>query len=61
VPVDAILAFEQALYQYADARGGQVLAEIRDKKDLTPELRKQMDELITGAKAEFMAARSKAA
>jgi F-type H+-transporting ATPase subunit alpha len=61
VPVDALLAFEQALYQYADARGGQVLAEIRDKKDLTPELRKQMDELITGAKAEFMAARSKAA
>src|SRR6185295_12282104 len=33
VPVDAIPAFEQALYQYAEVRGGAVLAEIREKKE----------------------------
>jgi F-type H+-transporting ATPase subunit alpha len=57
LPVDAILPFEQALHQYADARGAQVLAEIRDKRELTDALRGQMDELIQGAKAEFMASR----
>jgi F-type H+/Na+-transporting ATPase subunit alpha len=57
MPVDAIQAFEQALYQYAEARGAQVLAEIREKRELSDALRKQIDELIAGAKAEFMAAR----
>ena len=57
MPVDAILAFEPALYQYADARGAQVLAEIREKKEISDALRTQLNELIGGAKAEFMAAR----
>jgi F-type H+-transporting ATPase subunit alpha len=57
MPVNAILAFEPALYQYADARGAQVLAEIREKKEISDALRTQLDELIGGAKAEFMAAR----
>src|SRR5581483_6886599 len=57
MPVDAVQAFEQALYQYAETRGAAVLAEVREKKELSDALRKQMDELIAGAKAEFMAAR----
>ena len=57
MPVDAIPAFEPALYQFAEARGAQVLAEIREKKELSDALRKQIDEVIAGAKAEFMAAR----
>jgi F-type H+-transporting ATPase subunit alpha len=57
VPVDAIRAFEEALYQYAESRGGALLAEIREKKELSDALRSQLDELIAGAKAEFTAAR----
>jgi F-type H+-transporting ATPase subunit alpha len=57
VPVDALRAFEEALHQYADSRGGALLAEIREKKELSDALRPQLDELIAGAKAEFMAAR----
>ena len=57
LPVDAIPAFESALYQYAEARTGQMLAEIREKKELSDALRTQLDEMISGAKAEFMAAR----
>jgi F-type H+-transporting ATPase subunit alpha len=57
MPVDAIQAFEEALFQYADARGAQVLAEIREKREISDALRTQLDELIAGAKAEFMAAR----
>jgi F-type H+-transporting ATPase subunit alpha len=57
LPVDAVQAFEPALHQYADARGAQVLAEIREKKELSDALRKALDELIAGAKAEFLAAR----
>jgi len=57
VPVDALRAFEEALYQYADGRGGAQLAEIREKKELSDALRGQLDELIAGAKAEFLASR----
>jgi F-type H+-transporting ATPase subunit alpha len=57
IPVDALRAFEEALYQYADSRGAAVLAEIRDKKELSDTLRSQLDELIKGAKGEFLAAR----
>ncbi len=57
IPVDAIRPFEEALYQYADARGQQILGEIREKKELADALRQQMDELIQAARAEFMAAR----
>jgi F-type H+-transporting ATPase subunit alpha len=57
VPVDALQAFEQALHQYAESRGEALLAEIRDKKELSDALRQQLDELIAGAKAEFTAAR----
>jgi F-type H+/Na+-transporting ATPase subunit alpha len=61
VPVDALRAFEEALYQYADSRGGPALAEIREKKELSDGFRPQLDELIAGAKAEFMASRGVAA
>jgi F-type H+-transporting ATPase subunit alpha len=57
VPVDALRAFEEALYQYADSRGPAILSEIKEKKELSDALRPQLDELITGAKAEFMATR----
>jgi F-type H+-transporting ATPase subunit alpha len=57
VPVDALRALEAALHQYADSRGGALLAEIREKKELSDALRPQLDELIAGAKAEFAAAR----
>src|SRR5262249_15253850 len=56
-PVAALRAFETALYQYADSRGAALLAEIREKKELSDAIRPQLDELIAGAKAEFNAAR----
>jgi F-type H+-transporting ATPase subunit alpha len=57
LPVDAIQAFEQALHQYAEARGAAVLAAIRDKRELSDAIRGQLDELIAAAKSEFMAAK----
>jgi F-type H+-transporting ATPase subunit alpha len=57
VPVDAVRAFEQALYHYAENRAPEALAEIREKGELTDSLRQQMEKLITTAKAEFTATR----
>ena len=57
LPVEATQPFEQALYQYAESRHPAVLAEIREKKELSDALRTQLDELIQAAKAEFVAAR----
>ena len=56
LPVEAVQGFEPVLYQYAEAHAPQVLAEIRDKKELADALRPQLDEVIGGAKAEFLAA-----
>ena len=61
VPVDALRAFEDALHQYADSRGAAILAEIREKKEISDALRPKLDELIAGAKAEFTAARGTSA
>jgi F-type H+-transporting ATPase subunit alpha len=57
LPVEAIRPFEEFVYQYAEAGGAEVLAEIREKKELGDSLRARMDELIRAAKAEFAAAR----
>jgi F-type H+-transporting ATPase subunit alpha len=57
LPVDSLPAFEQALHQFAESRGGATLAEIRAKKELTDDLRQALDQLIGEAKAEFIAAR----
>ena len=57
LPVEATRPFEQALYQYAESRHPAVLAEIREKKELSDALRTHLDELIQAAKAEFVAAR----
>ena len=57
LPVDAIQDFEQSLYRYAASRGEDVLAEIREKKELADALRPRLDQLIEGAKAEFPAAK----
>jgi F-type H+-transporting ATPase subunit alpha len=57
LPTDAIQAFEQTLAQYADSRAEAILAELREKKELTDSLRQQLDQVVAGAKAEFKAAR----
>jgi F-type H+-transporting ATPase subunit alpha len=57
MPVDAIAPFEPALYAYAEGRHADVLAEIRDTRELSDRLRSRMDDLIGGAKDEFLAAR----
>ena len=57
LPVDVIQDFEQSLYRYAASRGEDVLAEIREKKELADALRPRLDQLIEGAKAEFPAAK----
>ena len=57
LPVDAIRAFEGALFQHAESRAGALLAEIREKRELSDAARSQLDELIASAKAEFAATR----
>jgi len=57
LPVDGVAAFERALHEYADSRGAGVLAEIRDRKELSDAMRQQLDAVITEAKSEFTAAR----
>src|SRR5262249_6490476 len=57
LPVDAILAFEPFLYNYLERRSPQILAEIRDKREISDSLRETLTKAITDARAEFVAAK----
>jgi len=56
LPVEAIPAFEQGLYKFAESRYPAVFKELTEKKEITDSLRSQMDKCIEECKAEFAAA-----
>ena len=55
LPVEAITAFEQALYKFAETRYSGIFTELTEKKEITNTLRTQMDKCIEECKAEFTA------
>jgi len=57
VPVDAVRAFEEFFYGYLERRHPQMLAEIRDKKEISDSLRDQLAKAIGECKTEFTAAK----
>jgi F-type H+/Na+-transporting ATPase subunit alpha len=57
VPVDAVRAFEEFFYGYLERRHPQMLAEIRDKKEISDTLRDQLTKAIGECKTEFAAAK----
>jgi len=57
VPVDAVRDFETFFYSWLERRLPEVLAEIRDKKEISDTLRETLTKAVTEAKAEFMAAK----
>jgi F-type H+-transporting ATPase subunit alpha len=57
VPADAVREFETSFYSWLERKQPQILAEIRDKKELSDGLRETLTKAVTEAKAEFMAAK----
>jgi F-type H+-transporting ATPase subunit alpha len=57
VPVDAVRAFEEFFYGYLERRHPQMLAEIKDKKEISDSLRDQLAKAIGECKTEFVAAK----
>jgi F-type H+-transporting ATPase subunit alpha len=55
LPVDAVLAFEGALYAFAEMRHPAIFKELVEKKELNDALRSRMDACIAECKAEFLA------
>jgi F-type H+-transporting ATPase subunit alpha len=56
LPVESVRPFEEFLYGWLDRRHPEILAEIRDKKELSDAAREGLAGAVTGAKTEFMAA-----
>jgi F-type H+-transporting ATPase subunit alpha len=56
VPVEAVRPFEEFFYGWLERRQPQILAEIRDKKEISDALRTQLTTAVGEAKAEFLAA-----
>jgi F-type H+-transporting ATPase subunit alpha len=55
LPVEAVMAFEEALYAFAETRYPTIFRELAEKKAIGDALRNQMDTCITECKAEFLA------
>jgi F-type H+-transporting ATPase subunit alpha len=60
LPVEAVAAFEDALYAFVEGRYPTIFQEIREKRELSDALRAQMDKAIEECRAEFLAARKAA-
>jgi F-type H+-transporting ATPase subunit alpha len=56
LPVDAVRPFEEFLYGWLDRRNAAILADIRDKKEVSDATRDALARAVTDAKAEFVAA-----
>ena len=57
LPVEALRPFEEALFTFARERRREVLAEIREKKEISDALRQALDGLVTEAKEQFVKGR----
>jgi F-type H+/Na+-transporting ATPase subunit alpha len=57
LPVDAVRPFEDFFYGWLDRKHAQVLAEIRDKREISDAVRETLTKAVTDAKVEFMAAK----
>jgi len=55
LPAEALGAFEQALYKFAETRHPGIFRDLTEKKEITDALRAQMDQCIQECKAEFTA------
>jgi len=55
LPVEAVTAFEEALYAFAETRYPAIFRELAEKKAIGDALRSQMDTCIAECKAEFLA------
>ena len=54
LPVEAIRPFEEALFAFAGERTPELLAEIREKKELSDGLRQTLDRVIAECKGQFV-------
>ncbi|MBI4841044.1 MAG: F0F1 ATP synthase subunit alpha [candidate division NC10 bacterium] len=55
LPVEALTAFELALYKFAETRHPGIFTGLTEKKEITDALRAQMDQCVQECKAEFAA------
>jgi F-type H+/Na+-transporting ATPase subunit alpha len=57
LPIDAVRPFEEFLFGWLERKQATILREIKDKKELSPQLHEQLTSAVQEAKAEFTAAR----
>ena len=57
LPVDSVREFETFFYGWLERKQPQILAEIRDKKEISDSLRETLVKAVNDAKAEFVAAK----
>jgi F-type H+-transporting ATPase subunit alpha len=57
VPVDAVREYETFFYGWLERKHPQILAEIRDKREISDALREQLTRAVSDCKTEFMAAK----
>jgi F-type H+-transporting ATPase subunit alpha len=59
LPVESLRAFEQELYRYIDEKHPDIWSDIRDKRELTDDLKKKLDKAIKKFTKGFVASEKK--
>ena len=57
LPVDSVREFETFFYGWLERKHPEILAEVRDKKELSDSMRETLTKAVTDAKTEFVAAK----
>jgi len=57
LPVEAVRPFEEHFYGWLERRKPEILAEIRDRREISDALREALTQAVQDAKAEFLAVR----
>ena len=59
LPIDQIQPFEAELFRYCENSGSKILSTLRDKKEISDDLKKEINALLTEFKARFVAGMKK--
>jgi F-type H+/Na+-transporting ATPase subunit alpha len=59
LPVEALREYEQELFRHMDDKHGELVTEIREKKEITDELKKKLDKALKKFTEKFVASKEK--
>jgi F-type H+-transporting ATPase subunit alpha len=59
LPIDALREYEQELFRHLDDKHSELVTELREKKEITDEIKKKLDKVLKKFTDKFVASKEK--